>query len=86
MKNIVRIGAGGIFIILGLLGLVLPILQGLLFLAIGLVLLAPDIPLFHRMFCWVEIRFPKTRDTFHKVRRFTERMGKSVPPCMPDDE
>jgi uncharacterized protein len=86
MKNIVRISAGIVFIILGLLGLVLPVLQGLLFLAIGLVLLAPDIPLFHKMFCWVEIHYPKTRETFHKVRLFTERLGKSVPPCMPDDE
>ena len=54
---------GWLLIILGALGLVLPILQGWLFLALGALLLSPDIPLFAHIFCWIEQRYPNIQKT-----------------------
>ena len=44
MRRIVRISLGSIAIVLGLVGLVVPILQGWLFLALGAMLLSVDVP------------------------------------------
>lgn len=55
----IRLALGVIFLLLGLAGLALPILQGLLFLFIGIMLLAPDVPFFRHMLKWLEARFPK---------------------------
>lgn len=60
-------------IALGLLGLVLPGLQGLLFLAIGSLLLAPDVPLFGKLVDWMENRFPALR---HPLQEFRRRIGR----------
>jgi len=69
-------------LILGVVGLVLPILQGWLFLALGAVLLDPDLPIFARLVCWIERRFPRVRRLLQKLRR---RLGRSAPPpCKPD--
>lgn len=46
-----RLLSGFFLIVLGFLGLFLPVLQGVLFLALGLLLLSVDIPVVHR---WVE--------------------------------
>ena len=62
VKRLVRIFAGLVLIILGLVGLVVPILQGWLFLALGALVLSPDIPLFARMVDWIEKRFPAIKD------------------------
>lgn len=70
-KAIVRHVTGILFIVLGVVGLVLPILQGILFLAIGTLLLAPEIPFFHRLFQRVERRFPRLgRAAHHWHQRF----------------
>ena len=50
---------GWMFMVLGVLGLFLPILQGILFLAIGMVLLSYESPRFHEKLTWVERRYPK---------------------------
>ncbi len=70
-KTVARFIFGWLFIILGILGLFLPILQGLLFLAIGIALLAKDIPLFSRLRDAIYRRFPKTKQL---VRRFGARI------------
>ncbi|MFO7903633.1 MAG: hypothetical protein ACQESR_07365 [Planctomycetota bacterium] len=57
---------GILFIVLGVVGLVLPILQGILFLGIGTLLLAPDIPFFHRLSQRVERRFPRIGRAAHR--------------------
>ena len=62
MKNLsrnLRIALGILSLILGVAGLALPILQGWLFLGIGLVLLAKDVPFFQRLSDKLERRFPK---------------------------
>jgi hypothetical protein len=58
------------FILLGLPGLFLPILQGWLFLALGALLLSVDIPFFKRLVRWIENRFPRVRSTVERVRNF----------------
>ena len=80
MRGVIRHVAGWGFLLLGLAGLVLPVLQGWLFIAIGALLLAPDVPIFARLICWIEDRFPRLR---HVVLRFRERFSKGSPPCPP---
>jgi uncharacterized membrane protein YbaN (DUF454 family) len=69
---------GWLFIGLGVVGSLLPILQGWLFFAAGALLLAPDIPLFARFFCWIEARFPMLTAPLARLRR---RLGQERPPC-----
>jgi uncharacterized membrane protein YbaN (DUF454 family) len=59
MRRLIRITLGIIFILLGLAGLVLPLLQGWLFLALGVVILARDVKFFARLEHRVITRFPK---------------------------
>ena len=59
VKRWIRLGLGWLFIVLGILGLFLPILQGILFLAIGLVLLAGESPAAGRLVEYLRKRYPK---------------------------
>jgi hypothetical protein len=62
VKRIIKIAVGIFFVILGVIGLFLPILQGVLFIGIGLAILS------------TESRRLKT--LFHKLReRFPEKLG-----------
>ena len=59
--------AGILFIILGLVGLVLPFLQGFLFLAIGVILLSLHSP---KIRAWTDthtVKYPKIHATIQKV-------------------
>ena len=47
------------FILLGIVGLFLPVLQGVLFLFIGLIILSSEYAWAHRMIAWLRQRFPK---------------------------
>ena len=58
MRSIIRQVIGWFFIVTGIAGLFLPILQGWLQIAIGAWLLAPHVPFFSRVLCWVERRVP----------------------------
>ena len=71
VKRIVKITLGWIFIVLGVLGLFLPILQGILFLCIGLTLLAQEQVWAHKLVKRIRHRFPKT------ARKFDEGTEKS---------
>ncbi|MCU0587001.1 MAG: hypothetical protein MUF52_02490 [Syntrophobacteraceae bacterium] len=85
MKRIIRISLGVFFIVLGILGLFLPFLQGILFLVIGTFLLASQLPFFARIFCWLQRKLPP-------LERIMERMRHRIhedwhpPPCPPEDE
>jgi uncharacterized membrane protein YbaN (DUF454 family) len=70
MRRIIRITLGTVFILLGILGLFLPILQGWLFLALGALFLSVDLPLFERLVLWIEDRFPRLRSSVEKIRSF----------------
>jgi len=80
MRRVARHVLGWIFLGLGVVGSLLPILQGWFFFAVGALLLAPDIPLFARLFCWIEARFPKLKAPLHRLRH---RLGQKKPPCDP---
>ncbi|MGQ9495222.1 MAG: hypothetical protein ACUVRY_03045 [Thermoanaerobaculaceae bacterium] len=78
MRTFFRHLLGWSLLVLGVVGLILPILQGWLFLAAGALLLAPDIPFFARFFCWIEARFPRLRALLARLRY---RIGQQQPPC-----
>ncbi len=62
--------AGILFIILGLVGLVLPFLQGFLFLAIGVILLSLHSP---KIRAWTDthtVKYPKIHATIQKVEKW----------------
>ena len=59
---------GWAFIILGILGLVLPILQGVLFLLIGLYILSSISPRAARMLVKLREKFPRISDQFDRAK------------------
>jgi uncharacterized membrane protein YbaN (DUF454 family) len=73
MGRFLRISLGTILILLGIPGLVLPILQGWLFLALGALLLSIDIPWFERMVLWIENRVPPIKKPLERMRNFLRR-------------
>jgi uncharacterized membrane protein YbaN (DUF454 family) len=74
--------AGWGFIALGLLGLVLPILQGILFLLAGLTLLSSSSPHAERILNSLRRRFPKLSHTCDQAARRAKkvriRIGKHI--------
>ena len=67
MKRVVRLGLGWTFVVLGVAGLVLPILQGILFLAIGLGILAPESRWAQARLGALRKRFPQSAQTFDRA-------------------
>ena len=55
------------FVLLGIAGLVLPILQGVLFLVTGLVILSSEYVWAHRVLETLQKRFPKLAAHLHKA-------------------
>ncbi len=74
LAHLVRVAAGWAFIVLGLAGLVLPVLQGILFLAIGALLLAPYVPFFRRIKVLLYRRFPRIRRSAERIRTRTRAL------------
>jgi len=72
MGGVVRHVLGWLFLLTGIAGLVLPVLQGWLFIAVAALLLAPDVPLFARLLSWIERRLPALRAP---LRRWRARFG-----------
>lgn len=67
-KRTLRLVLGVLFLLLGLAGLVLPVLQGVLFIFIGVLLLAPDVPLFRRLLHRLEASFPELARRLRRSR------------------
>lgn len=79
-KLVAKHTAGWLFIVLGILGCFLPILQGILFLSIGVFLLADEIPFFGRIRDRLEQRFPKTAEYVHqKKKKLHDRLHRGNP-------
>ncbi len=79
MGRIKRIGllvVGWFFIVLGILGLFLPILQGILFILIGLAILSSRSKTIQRFLRYLEKRFPHYHEKVEvwkeKIRRWFE--------------
>ena len=83
MKRIVRQILGWFFIVLGIVGLFVPILQGILCICIGVLLLAEDIPLFQRLIDKVESKWPQTRSTLRKARSWLGHKPQPEAECPP---
>lgn len=75
MLNFLRIGLGSLLLVLGLIGLVLPVLQGGVFLILGLLLLSPNVPMFAKLLSWIEERFPRSQSTLQRLRKWVDRTG-----------
>ncbi|MGH9501287.1 MAG: PGPGW domain-containing protein [Terriglobales bacterium] len=58
-KRILVLISGWTFILLGIVGLFLPILQGVLFLLVGLIILSSEYVWAHRLLTRLRERFPK---------------------------
>lgn len=76
VARVVRHILGWGLLIFGIAGLVLPVLQGWLFIALAALLLAPDVPIFARLLNWIENRFPPLRPPIRRVRA---RLGHHLP-------
>ena len=77
LKRILRLTIGSALLVLGVAGLVLPFLQGFLFLGLGAMMLAPDLKIFSQMEQRIASRFPR-------VGNAMIRMRKSLPLMSPD--
>lgn len=64
---------GWIFIVLGIAGLFLPVLQGILFLLIGLFILSTQYAWAHRLLHRLRERFPTVAEKFDKAKTKAER-------------
>lgn len=81
----VLIGLGWTFVLLGIAGLFLPFLQGVIFLFVGLVLLAREHAWARRLFGRLKQRFPRVAAAAEAaearakamMRRIAERFGRS---------
>jgi len=76
VKKFVLLILGWGFIVIGLMGLFLPILQGVLFLIVGLLILSSEYVWAHKLLQKMRTRFPKFfsrwDETILKVRRWSE--------------
>ena len=69
LKKLVALMLGVLFVVLGVIGLFLPVLQGILFLAIGLSLLSYDSPWAERLRRRLYERFPAAAGRLERVTR-----------------
>ena len=78
LRKILRISLGIAFLILGVLGLVFPILQGILFLIIGFLLLAPHSRFIQRRLDWFRNKYPhlygRSHEIIEKLKAFWHRL------------
>lgn len=78
MKTFLLQTAGYLFLFLGVLGLVLPILQGFLFLAIGLIILAKTAPWAERLLDRFRKRYPDAGRLIDKAETKVEVWGRKA--------
>jgi uncharacterized membrane protein YbaN (DUF454 family) len=69
MKRILRHVLGWFFVALGIVGLFLPLLQGILFILVGITILAPEIPLFRRLLSELQRRYPLAFEKVESLRK-----------------
>ncbi len=76
LRHWLLVGLGWGFVVLGIIGLFLPVLQGILFLGIGLVLLAGSSPLARRLLDRLRDRYPKFAAALHAATARAARLGR----------
>ena len=75
MTRIVMSAVGYGFLVLGVLGLFLPVLQGILFIAVGLIILSRYAPWAEGLLVRLKERHPKARPDHHACRRTRPELG-----------
>lgn len=81
VKRILKLTLGWLFIILGVLGLFLPLLQGFLFLAIGLAVLSTESTRAKKILIWLKRKYPKPYARFALLKRkLFKRFAKNTTP------
>ena len=78
MTRIVMLGLGYGFLVLGVLGLFLPFLQGFLFLIVGLLILARHAAWAQRALDWVKQRHPKAGEMIERAEEWADRWVQKV--------
>lgn len=78
MSRLLRIIIGSLLLVLGVIGLFVPILQGVLFLGLGGLLLYRDIPYLPRLVNWLRKRFPAFDRVVENVKRKFHRKGQKT--------
>jgi uncharacterized protein len=73
MKKILIHVVGWTFIALGIVGLVLPILQGILFICVGLLILSKEVPWADRMLIRLRKKYPKMGGVLENARTYMDR-------------
>jgi uncharacterized protein len=68
IKKALVLVVGWAFILLGIAGLFLPVLQGILFLMIGLVILSTEYVWAHHLLAKLRARFPKLAETADRAK------------------
>lgn len=83
LKRIAILIVGWAFILLGIVGLFLPVLQGVLFLLIGLIVLSAEYEWAHRLLNRLRQRFPKlgkvADDASRRAQGWLWRIGGNRP-------
>jgi uncharacterized membrane protein YbaN (DUF454 family) len=69
VKRILKLIVGWFFLVLGVIGLFLPILQGFLFIAIGLVILSEESEIAKRWLTWLKRKYPQPYARFTLFKR-----------------
>ncbi len=77
LKRISRIIMGIFFLTLGVLGLFLPVLQGILFLIIGLLILAPESNRIQRIIAYIKNKYPAIFEHDERIKRKLEVKSKN---------
>ncbi|HVZ16872.1 MAG TPA: PGPGW domain-containing protein [Terriglobales bacterium] len=78
LKRVAVLIVGWAFILLGIVGLFLPILQGVLFLLIGLLILSTEYAWAHHLLEKLRTRFPRMSESLDRARMKAERWMKKV--------
>ncbi len=80
IKRIVLVVVGWGFILVGIVGLFLPVLQGVLFILIGLIILSSEYVWAHRLLERVKTRFPgvarKSLEATARAKAWLGRLGR----------
>lgn len=78
MKTVLLQAVGYAFLVLGVIGLVLPILQGFLFLAIGMIILSKTAPWAERALERLRNRFPQAGAVIDKADAKVHEWGQKT--------
>ena len=77
-RRFLILASGWLFVALGILGIFLPILQGILFLAVGFYLLSLESPWAHRKIEQMRMKYPRLGATFDQARLRAARYARKL--------